>query len=206
MRANPISVSVPCEPPTAITPSPDAATSALRACLRSVITTWSIHSLASARFVPGRIPIVVPPAAFAPRAAAAITSPSPPQTTEHPRCASKRPTSSARATCSAPLPITLTWTATLRPDAPPQRLHQRLRPVERDEVDPRLVDTAAAGCRGELDNRTPVLRPSVRDRHRRVLQALADHRPRHAVTALHEERNRNLALGRPLGKQHPAVR
>ena len=40
---------------------------------------------ACARFVPGRIPIVVPPAIFAPRAAAAITSPSPPVTTVQPR-------------------------------------------------------------------------------------------------------------------------
>ena len=80
-----------------------------------VTTAWSIHSLASARDSPGRIPIVVPPADFAPRAAAAITSPSPPQTTVAPRSASSRPTSSARASCSTPLPITETWTAaTLR--------------------------------------------------------------------------------------------
>ena len=98
--------------------SPDAATIAFRACPRPVTTTWSIHSFASARLVPGRIPIVVPPAAFAPRAAAAITSPRPPQTTVQPRSASNRPTSSARASCSAPLPITLTWTATYGPQAP----------------------------------------------------------------------------------------
>ena len=67
---------------------------------------------------PGRIAIVVPPARFAPRWAAAITSSSPPVTTTQPRSARSRPTSSAFASCSAPLPITDTWRATtaiLRP-------------------------------------------------------------------------------------------
>src|SRR5512132_156650 len=205
MRANPISVSVPYEPPTAITASPDAATMALRACPSPVTTTWSIHSLASPRFDPGRIPIVVPPPNFAPRAAAAITSPRPPQTTVHPRSASNRPTSSARATCSAPLPITLTWTATLRPDTPPLRLHERLRAVERHEVDPRLVDAAAAGGRRKLDDRAAVLRPPVCDRHGCVPQTLAEDGLRHAGASTHEERDRNLALRRPLREQHLAV-
>src|SRR6201987_3013425 len=75
-----------------------------------VTTTWSIHGFASVRVSPGRIPIVVPPALFAPRAAAAITSPSPPVITVAPRSASSRPTSSARSSCSAPLPITETCT------------------------------------------------------------------------------------------------
>ena len=57
-----------------------------------VTTTWSSHSFASVRVSPGRMPIVVPPALFAPRAAAAITSPSPPVTTVAPRPASSRPT------------------------------------------------------------------------------------------------------------------
>src|SRR5436309_13582324 len=56
--------------------------------------------------------MVVPPALFAPRAAAAITSPRPPVTTVQPRSASRRPTSSARCSCSRPLPITATWIAT----------------------------------------------------------------------------------------------
>ena len=108
--AKAISVSVPQLPPTAITASPDAATAKFRMCPSPVATAWSIHSFASERLVPGRMPIVVPPAAFAPRAAAAITSPSPPVTTLQPRSASSRPTSSARASCSAPLPITETCT------------------------------------------------------------------------------------------------
>ena len=56
-----------------------------------VTTAWSIHSFASARDSPGRIPIVVPPADFAPRAAAAITSPSPPQTTVAPALGEQPP-------------------------------------------------------------------------------------------------------------------
>ena len=51
-----------------------------------------------------------PPAAFAPRWAAAMTSPSPPVTTVQPRSASRRPTSSASAT-TAPLPTTATCRA-----------------------------------------------------------------------------------------------
>src|SRR5690349_3001020 len=73
-----------------------------------VTTTWSSQGFPSARDSPGRIPIVVPPALFAPRAAAAITSPSPPVTTVAPPSASSRPTVSARSSCSAPLPITET--------------------------------------------------------------------------------------------------
>ncbi len=107
--ANPISARVPQLPPTAITASPEPATARLRACPMPVTTAWSIHSFASARLLPGRMPIVVPPAFFAPRAAAAITSPRPPVTTVQPRSASRRPTSSARASCSEPLPITETW-------------------------------------------------------------------------------------------------
>src|SRR5204863_569716 len=75
-----------------------------------VTTTWSSHGFASARDSPGRIPIVVPPALLAPRAAAAITSPSPPVTTVAPPSASSRPTVSARSSCSEPLPITETCT------------------------------------------------------------------------------------------------
>ena len=81
LRANPISESVPQLPPTAITTSPEAATARFRAWPMPVTTAWSIHSLASSCRSPGRIPIVVPPAALAPRAAPAITSPPPPVTT-----------------------------------------------------------------------------------------------------------------------------
>ena len=108
-RANAISASVPQLPPTAITASPDAATARFRACPIPVTTTWSAHGFAPSRRSPGRIAIVVPPADFAPRCAAAMTSPSPPVTTVHPRSARSRPTSSAAASHSAPLPITDTW-------------------------------------------------------------------------------------------------
>src|SRR3954465_14454803 len=76
-----------------------------------VTTTWSIHSLTVSRVSVGRMPMVVPPAPLAPRAAAAITSPSPPVTTVAPRSARSRPTCSAFSSCSVPLPTTVTWTA-----------------------------------------------------------------------------------------------
>src|SRR5437764_1507363 len=56
------------------------------------------------------MPIVVPPTDLAPRAAAAIPSPRPPVTRVAPRSASRRPTISARSSCSTPLPITETCT------------------------------------------------------------------------------------------------
>src|SRR3954454_14037205 len=76
-----------------------------------VTTTWSIHSLTVSRVSVGRMPMVVPPAPLAPRAAAAITSPSPPVTTVAPRSARSRPTCSAFSSCSVPLPTTVTWIA-----------------------------------------------------------------------------------------------
>ena len=109
-----ISASVPQLPPTAITASPLAATARFRACPTPVTISWSSHSLPACRSIPGRTPIVVPPAAFAPRAAAAMTSPRPPVTTTHPRPARSRPTSSARCSCSTPLPMTDTWIAIVR--------------------------------------------------------------------------------------------
>ena len=132
--ANAISASVPQLPPTAITASPEAATARLRACPIPVTTTWSAHSFAASRSSPGRIAIVVPPADFAPRCAAAITSPSPPVTTAQPRSASRRPTSSAAASHSAPLPITATWRATSRSAKSLQGLRQRLLPLEHARV------------------------------------------------------------------------
>src|SRR5207248_8053382 len=76
------------------------------------------------------MPIVVPPADFAPRAAAAITSPRPPHTTVAPRSASSRPTTSARSSWSRPLPITATCVA----------IHAIVRPVaERQALGGTLV-------------------------------------------------------------------
>ena len=59
---------------------------------------------AASRRSPGRIAIVAPPAAFAPRWAAAMTSPRPPVTTVQPRSARSRPTSSAAASHSRAAP------------------------------------------------------------------------------------------------------
>ena len=70
-------------------------------------STWEDPSLAQL-WGPRYHTYVVAKRDFAPRAAAAMTSPSPPVTTVQPRSASSRPTSSARASYSAPLPITAT--------------------------------------------------------------------------------------------------
>ncbi len=95
LRAWATSLSVPHSPPTAIAASPEATTARLRACPVPVATTWVQWGLASPRSVPGRIPITVPPAPLAPRAAASITPGPPPQTTVAPASASSLPTSSA---------------------------------------------------------------------------------------------------------------
>src|SRR5438128_10116526 len=58
----------------------------------------------SAAFLPGRIPIVCPPAERAPRQDASITPPRPPQTKVTSRCPSSRPTSSASRNDSAVAP------------------------------------------------------------------------------------------------------
>ena len=68
---------------------------------------------------PGTIPITSPPASRAPRAAASITPPRPPQTTVTPASASRRPTSSASIasleSCAQPLaPMTATCVGAAR--------------------------------------------------------------------------------------------
>ena len=94
----------PTCPPTAITASPEPRPRG-SARDRSRSQRRGRPHVRPCGVSPGRIPIVVPPAALAPRCAAAITSP-PPETTVQPRSASSRPTSSAASSCSAPLPIT----------------------------------------------------------------------------------------------------
>ena len=84
-------------PPTATSASAARTTSALRASPSPVAIATSTYALASARSAPGRIPTVVPPAALAPRQAASITPPRPPQTSTAPRSASPRPTPRAAA-------------------------------------------------------------------------------------------------------------
>ena len=110
--ASAISESVPKPPPTAISASAARTTSALRASPRPVVMATSTWRFASARSIPGRIPTVVPPAAFAPRQAASIAPPSPPQTSTAPASASSRPTSSAvESSCpvASPGPTTATY-------------------------------------------------------------------------------------------------
>src|SRR5581483_5804944 len=129
-RACAISDSVPQPPPTAITALADATTARLRAWPRPVATTCEQCSLASPGSAPGRIPITVPPAPAAPRAAASIAPPSPPHTTTAPASASRRPTSSASAATSgaaAPGPMTAIAGARFRvasPLAAPARLRR----------------------------------------------------------------------------------
>ncbi len=93
----PISERVPYAPPTAITALPARTTIIFRAHPIPVQIGMSTHLLASAGSIPGRIPIVVPPAALAPLHAASITPPSPPQATSTPRLANSWPTCSANS-------------------------------------------------------------------------------------------------------------
>src|SRR5581483_4440934 len=106
------------------------------------------------------MPTVVPPTAFAPRAAAAITSARPPVTTVAPRSASRRPTRSARSSCSVPLPTTETWIATTRR-------------MLRDGLETRVL----AESPPELAGRAPVRQDHVG----REIVRPADQRGAHAV-------------------------
>src|SRR4051812_14186273 len=122
--ARAISESVPKPPPTATSASDARTTSPLRNSPMPVGTTTDSHGLPAARSVPGSSPRVSPPASRAPRHAAAITPPSPPQTTIAPAVASSRPTTSAarsRAASASPAPTTATyagWQLTSAPSTP----------------------------------------------------------------------------------------
>ncbi len=109
-RAKPISVSVPHPPPIATTASAAPATSALRASPSPVGSASTTQPFASSRSLPGRIPTVMPPRDRAPRQAASITPPSPPQISVAPAAAIAAPASSASASsaadASAPVPTT----------------------------------------------------------------------------------------------------
>src|SRR3954451_21563922 len=112
LSASAISESVPKPPPTAITPSAARTTRPLRSSPIPVAIATETHGLAAVRSGPGRSPTVTPPASLAPRHAAAMTPPSPPQTSTAPPRASARPTSSATASSSAsasPAPTTATY-------------------------------------------------------------------------------------------------
>ena len=106
----------PCRSPTGSrgahrrprTASAAVTTTMLRTTPRPVAIGSVTNSFASAGSVPGRIPIVIPPAPCAPREAARITPPRPPVITTAPPRASSCPTSSAhsRIRCaSGPLRI-----------------------------------------------------------------------------------------------------
>src|SRR5438132_1053169 len=94
-RAMAISESVPQPPPIAITALAARTISALRISPIPVASATSMSGFASRGSFPGRMPTVSPPACFAPRAAAAITPPSPPHSRTAPRSAIRRPTAGA---------------------------------------------------------------------------------------------------------------
>ena len=96
-RARAISLSVPALPPIPITASAQRTRSAFRISPSPVVSATATKGFASARSVPGRRPIVRPPAAAAPRHAASMTPPRPPQTRIAPASARREPVSSAAA-------------------------------------------------------------------------------------------------------------
>src|SRR3954449_13215117 len=102
LRPSAISLRVPHAPPTATIASAARTTSALRASPSPVGTATCTQPLASARSRPGSRPTVIPPRERAPRHAASITPPSPPQTSTAPAAAMPAPTSSAAASSSVP--------------------------------------------------------------------------------------------------------
>src|SRR5579859_4090285 len=86
----------------ATTTSAARTTRPFRSSPRPVGIATCTHSLATLRSLPGRIPIVMPPPSRAPRHAAAITPPRPPQTMCAPALAKPRPIVSADCiSCSA---------------------------------------------------------------------------------------------------------
>src|SRR3954469_25540382 len=109
LSASAISESVPKPPPTATTPSVARTTRPLRSSPIPLAIATVSHWWAAVRSGPGRSPTVTPPASLAPRHAAAMTPPRPPQTSTAPARASAWPTSSAAAFSSAsasPAPTT----------------------------------------------------------------------------------------------------
>src|SRR5215210_8089650 len=110
--ASPISESVPYSPPTAMTTSAEHTTARFLACPAPVATEYVRYLFCLLRSSSGRIPMAVPPASVAPRAAASITPESPPQTTVAPLSATSLPTSRACSYSSAaavPEPTTATY-------------------------------------------------------------------------------------------------
>src|SRR3954447_3234376 len=101
LRPSAISLRVPHAPPTATIASAARTTSAWRASPSPVGTATCTQPLASPRSSPGSRPTVIPPRERAPRHAASITPPSPPQTSTAPAVAMPAPTSSAAASSSA---------------------------------------------------------------------------------------------------------
>ena len=97
LRARAISDSVPYMPPTAITAWHERTRMTLRAWSMPVITGTATQRLASSPRKPGRMPTTSPPASEAPREAASITPPRPPEKRTAPARATSAPTRRARA-------------------------------------------------------------------------------------------------------------
>src|SRR4051812_31471586 len=85
----------------ATTASAARTTSALRASPRPVGSATTTQPLAASRSVPGSSPTVSPPRERAPRHAASMTPPSPPQTSPAPASATAAPASSARTSSAS---------------------------------------------------------------------------------------------------------
>src|SRR5262244_3116461 len=114
-RAMAISDSAPYMPPTAITASHERTRTTLRAWSMPVTMGMVTQRLASRRRKPGRMPTTMPPGSAAPREAACMTPPRPPQRSTAPARATARPTHRARAAVRAehvPSPTIPMWGAT----------------------------------------------------------------------------------------------
>ena len=100
LRPMAISESVPYAPAMAMSAWAVAAMTTFLAWPMPVTTGMSMKALAERASYEGRTPTVRPPALFAPRAAASMTPPRPPQTRTAPARAISAPASSARAAVS----------------------------------------------------------------------------------------------------------
>src|SRR5215212_285381 len=100
LRPSAISLRVPHAPPIATIASAARTTSTLRSSPSPVGTATCTQPLASPRSSPGSSPTVIPPRERAPRHAASITPPSPPQTSTASAAAISAPTSSAASSSS----------------------------------------------------------------------------------------------------------
>src|SRR4051795_9005414 len=198
LRPSAISLRAPHAPPIATIASAARTTSALRASPSPVGTATWTQPLASPRSSPGSSPTVVPPRERAPRHAASITPPRPPQTSTAPAAAISAPTCSAVSSSSGlarPGPTTAIHGpsgGTLRSRAPARRLaDDEVDELARDHDD--LHDLLAVDLRLQARRSRERLELLAR-RGRRRLHAIAQlavdlHHELHRV-ALEERRVR----------------